>query len=97
MTNLLLKDKWDNNLNNKIKYDKLTFYFKSGDRITNLSQRSEEKWLYKLAEQKSTTNTLKMFYKGKEKVIKLFDYITTVSKAKYVAKHRKGHKILTPK
>ena len=38
-----------------------------------------------------------MFYKGKEKVIKLFDYITTVSKAKYVAKHRKGHKILTPK
>ena len=38
-----------------------------------------------------------MFYKGKEKVIKLFDYITTVSKAKYVVKHRKGHKILTPK
>ena len=64
-----------NNSNNKIKYDKLTFYFKSDDRITNLSQRSEEKWLYKLAEQKSTTNTLKMFYKAKEKVIKLFDYV----------------------
>ena len=64
-----------NNSNNKIKYDKLTFYFKSDDRITNLSQRSEEKWLYKLAEQKSTTNILKMFYKAKEKVIKLFDYV----------------------
>ena len=39
-----------------------------------------------------------MFYKVREKVIKLFDYYTTiVSKAKYEAKHGKGLKILFPK
>ena len=39
-----------------------------------------------------------MFYNAREKVIKLFDdYTTTVSKAKYEAKHGKGLKILTLK
>ena len=39
-----------------------------------------------------------MFYKAREKVIKLFDdYTRIASKAKYEAKHGKRLKILTPK
>ena len=39
-----------------------------------------------------------MFYKAREKVIKLCDdYTTVVSKAKYEAKHGKRLKTLTPK
>ena len=39
-----------------------------------------------------------MFYKAREKVIKLFDgYITIVFKVKFEAKHGKRFKILTPK
>ena len=41
-------------------------------------------------EQKNTINNLKMFYKAKQKVFKLFDdYNTIASKAKYEAKHGK--------
>ena len=39
-----------------------------------------------------------MFYKAREKIIKLFDdYTKIVSKAKFNAKHGEGLKILTPK
>ena len=47
---------------------------------------------------KKYNNSLKMFYKAREKIITLFDdYTTIVSKTKYEAKHGKGLKILTPK
>ena len=65
---------------------------------TNLRETTRGKWDHKSEEQKGTINNLKMFYKAREKVIKLFDYYTTiVSKAKYEAKHGKGLKILFPK
>ena len=42
--------------------------------------------------------SIKLFYELREGVIKLFnDYSSTVSEAKYKAKHWKGLKILNPK
>ena len=53
---------------------------------------------HKPKEQKSTINNLKIFYKAKKKVIKLFDdYTAIVSKTKCEAKHGEVLKILTPK
>ena len=52
----------------------------------NLSETKTGKWEHKSEEQKSTINNLKILYKEKKKVIKLFDdYTTVVSKAKYEA------------
>ena len=54
------------------------------------------KWEHKSEKQKSTKNYLKLFYKAREKMIKLCVYFTTIeSKAKYEAKHGKGPNILT--
>ena len=59
---------------------------------SNLNETITGKWEHKSEEHKNTINNLKMFYKAREKVITLFeDYITIVSKAKYEAKHGKGH------
>ena len=42
-------------------------------------------------------NRIKVFYKAREKIIKLFDdYTTILCKTKYETKRVKGFKILTP-
>ena len=47
---------------------------------------------------KGTKTNVKIFYKAREKVIKLFDdYIAIASKAKTGGKYEKRIKILTPK
>ena len=69
---------------------------------SNLNETIIGKWEHKSEEQKNAINNPKMFYKAREKVITLFDDYT---KAKYEAKHGKGHtsdlgtqlKVLTPK
>ena len=63
----------------------------------NLGETPKRKWDYKSEEQKSTMNKIKVFYKAREKIIKLFDdYTTILSKTKNETKHVKGLKILTP-
>ena len=50
-----------------------------------------------LKEQKSAIENIKLLYKSREAVIKLFnDYSSIAFEAKYKAKHRDGLKILTP-
>ena len=39
----------------------------------NLNETIRKKWEHKSEEQKNTINNLKMFYKAKQKVFKLFD------------------------
>ena len=53
---------------------------------------------FKSEEQKSALENIKLLYKSREAVIKLFnDYSLIVSEAKHNAKYGKGFKILTPK
>ena len=53
---------------------------------------------FKSEEQKSALENIKLLYKSREAVIKLFnDYSLIVSEAKHKAKYEKGFKILTPK
>ena len=107
-------------MNNKIKYDKLTYYFKNENSTpigfngftrplgfirlikdgylnlekakenqekfkSNLNETIRGKWEHKSEEQKNTINSLKMFYKARGKVKKLFDDYTKaiISKAKH--------------
>ena len=65
---------------------------------SNLGETKRGKWKHKSEEQKSRINLLKMFYKARENIIKLFDnYTKIVSNTTYEGKHGKGFKILTPK
>ena len=63
----------------------------------NLGETTKRKWDHKSEEQKSTMNRIKVFYKAREKIIKLFDdYTTILCKTKYETKRVEGFKILTP-
>ena len=65
---------------------------------SNLMERIAAKWEHKSEKQKNNINNLEIFYKAKEKVIKLFDHYTTIiSNAKYEAKKGNGLTILSLK
>ena len=53
---------------------------------------------FKSEEQKSALENIKLLYKSRQAVIKLFDnYSLIISEAKYKTKHREELKILIPK
>ena len=63
---------------------------------SNLKEISKGR--YKSEEQKSVLENIKLLYKSREAVIKLFNYYCSVtSEAKYKSIHGEGLKIFTPK
>ena len=63
---------------------------------TNLNEVSKER--FKSGEQKSAFKNIKLLYKSRQAVIKLFnDYSSISSETKYKIKYGEGLKILTPK
>ena len=63
---------------------------------SNLNEISRGR--FKSEEQKSSLENIKLLYKSREDVIKLFnDYSSVVSEDKHKAKYGEGPKILTPK
>ena len=68
--------------------------FNNGKELKKKKKQSGE---MKLEEAKNGIKNIKLLYKSREAVIKLFnDYSSIAFEAKYKAKHRDGLKILTP-
>ena len=62
---------------------------------SSLNEKSTER--FKSGEEKMTSKCIKLFYKSREAVIKLFNDYSSILSAKFKVKHKEELTILTPK